>query len=487
MGRVYRARHPVLDREYAIKVLFGDFAVEPKFAERFRREAQSISRVRHTNIVTVEDFGRTDGGLIFLALELVKGQPLHRIIDQGPVAPEVAARIVEQLVEGLGAAHDAGLVHRDIKPQNIMVAADGTVKILDFGAVNMVEAPTNERLTAAGNIVGTPAYMAPEQSQDSDVGPAADFYSVGIVLFEMLTGHLPFNGRTRAEILVKHIAEPVPDLPPSLGLEHLARQLLEKHAHSRPSKAEEVLAYLRRLPVSTGADSQADALPPPIAKTQSSDVPATATQSLQVPPLDTADLVEAALPTVDFTRVESFPPGALVTSESPALTPTHEATELDPGNEPYVWDDDRTAVDRQPIQAPITDRGLATSPDVPPAPTLSVDPWTAPNVEDSAPTAPHPRVLPPPEADLGSSGVPQATAAWMEQPLPAESGRPFPSQPTTDFVDGPSDDVKANSRLPILIALLVVLLVVGVVTVGVYLSGGDDPIYIVPVEEPPSR
>lgn len=250
MGRVYRARHSVLDREYAIKVLFGEFASEEKFAERFRREAQAISRVRHPNIVSVEDFGQTSEGLVFLALEYVAGETLtSRLQKRTRLPPPDAASIIRQVVKGLGAAHARGLVHRDIKPQNLMLTRGDAVKILDFGAVNIAELPQHERLTTVGNIVGTPAYMAPEQSQNSNVGPEADFYSVGVVLYEMLTGNLPFRGRSRAEILVAHITEAAPPCPPSDGLERLVARLLEKRPTDRPASADEVLDLLDELPV----------------------------------------------------------------------------------------------------------------------------------------------------------------------------------------------------------------------------------------------
>jgi len=289
MGRVYRAAHRVLSREYAIKVLFGDFAGEPRFKERFRREAQSVSRVRHPNIVAVEDFGQTDDGLMFIALELVHGEPLHRVLRaHGPLPPPTAAAILRQLVLGLGAAHEAGFVHRDIKPENIMVTRDGAVKILDFGSVSLQAIPDRERLTVAGNIVGTPSYMAPEQSQDAPVGPAADLYSAGVVLFEMLTGELPFHGRTRAEILVKHIAEPPPEAPPSAGLERLVAALLEKQTHARLARASDVLALLDSLPVGP-LSRTTDAVVSVVGDLASAPF---ATQTILVPELVTADLEE---------------------------------------------------------------------------------------------------------------------------------------------------------------------------------------------------
>ncbi|MCA9554668.1 MAG: serine/threonine protein kinase [Myxococcales bacterium] len=251
MGCVYRARHTVLDREYAIKVLYADFANDQRFLARFRREAQSMSKVRHENIVNVEDFGTSADGKTFLVMELVRGRTLERIIrEEAPLPPPRAAHLVRQIAQGLGAAHVGGIVHRDVKPANMMVewvGPDERLKILDFGAVNLRSVPVNERLTHVGHIIGTPTYMAPEQSQDPNVGPTADLYALGVVLFEMLTGHPPFEGKARAEVLVKHITEPPPAAPPSEGLERLVAWLLEKLPSRRPQSTEQVVRFLDTL------------------------------------------------------------------------------------------------------------------------------------------------------------------------------------------------------------------------------------------------
>ncbi len=251
MGCVYRASHAFIEREYAIKVLFGDFAGDPKFRERFRREAKSISQIRHPNIVTVEDFGTTPEGLTFLAMELVHGRTLEQAIEEeAPFSPVRAAQIVRQVVAGLGAAHSLGFIHRDVKPSNIMLSDQQgleLVKILDFGAVSMRSVPVDQRLTSIGHIIGTPTYMAPEQSQDPNVGPPADLYAVGVILYEMLTGTAPFVGKGRAEVLIKHIMEEPPKAPPSRGLERLVAGLLKKQPSDRPQAALEVIRMIDML------------------------------------------------------------------------------------------------------------------------------------------------------------------------------------------------------------------------------------------------
>lgn len=253
MGCVYAAKHAVIDRHYAIKVLFGDYAGDEKFRARFKREAQSISKIRHPNIVQVEDFGTASNGLTFLAMELVRGRTLEEVIaTEAPLSPTRTAQIVRQIAAGLHAAHQLGFVHRDVKPSNIMLMKDETydgelVKILDFGAVSLRELPMNERLTSIGHIIGTPAYMAPEQTQDPGVGPTADIYSLGCVTFEMLAGHPPFDGKTRAEVMVKHILEAAPNAPPSRGLELLCRRLLAKHPQERPQSCAAVVQAIDAL------------------------------------------------------------------------------------------------------------------------------------------------------------------------------------------------------------------------------------------------
>ena len=267
MGCVYRARHAVIDRAYAIKVLYGDFANNEKFQARFRREATAISKVQHPNVVRVEDFGRTSKGLTFLAMELVRGKTLEsELADVGQMSPARAAHIARQVAGGLDAAHQLGFVHRDVKPANIMLTAEPTpdfVKILDFGTVSLRTLPLDERLTAVGHIIGTPTYMAPEQAQNPGVDPTADVYALGVILFEMLAGHPPFTARTRAAAIVQHLNETPPLAPPSQGLEQLVASMLRKSPLERPRSMRDVIEELDRLELSDElAPTQRPATPP---------------------------------------------------------------------------------------------------------------------------------------------------------------------------------------------------------------------------------
>ncbi len=208
--------------------------------------------MRHPNILSVTDFGRTPNGLTFLVMEYVRGCNLHdRISLYAPLALSEVAHLVEQVAAGLGEAHRLGFVHRDVKPANVMVGEqDGApyVKILDFGIVGLRTEAFDTRLTGTGFIIGTPAYMAPEQARDpSFVTPAADFYSLGVMMFEMLTGRVPFDAQQPVDMIIKHSIEPVPPVPPSCGLELLVHWMLEKNPNDRPQSAEELLAELARL------------------------------------------------------------------------------------------------------------------------------------------------------------------------------------------------------------------------------------------------
>jgi tRNA A-37 threonylcarbamoyl transferase component Bud32 len=192
MGAVYRARQPGLDRQVAVKVLPPEVARDPAFAERFSREARSLARFNHPNIVTVYDFGET-GGLYYILMEFVAGQNLRQLLRAGALSEARMLRIVAQVCDALQYAHDEGVVHRDIKPENILLDARGQVKIADFGLAKLVGlAPGPLSLTGSQDVLGTVYYMAPEQLlRNQDVDHRADLYSLGVVFYEMLTGELP--------------------------------------------------------------------------------------------------------------------------------------------------------------------------------------------------------------------------------------------------------------------------------------------------------
>jgi serine/threonine protein kinase len=252
MAAVYRAQHQVIDREAAVKVLFGEYASDKQFAQRFRREAQAAAAIKHKNIVEVFDFGETPEGANFLVMELLRGHSLSEAIQMGgAMTPRRAANVARDIAEGLSAAHKQGFIHRDLKPGNIFLFNnDGRegAKILDFGVVHQtsLNEPTG-KLTNTGQTLGTPYYMAPEQiAGDDDLSERTDLYALGVVIYEMLEGRSPFRG-SLGEVLVQHVSTKPEKLPPSGGLEKLVKRLLEKNPNKRPPSADAVVNELDRL------------------------------------------------------------------------------------------------------------------------------------------------------------------------------------------------------------------------------------------------
>ncbi|WP_020145840.1 Stk1 family PASTA domain-containing Ser/Thr kinase [Terracoccus sp. 273MFTsu3.1] len=220
MGEVHLATDDRLGRLVAVKVLAAGFADSPDFVERFRREALTAAALSHPNIAQVYDYG-VDGDSHFIVMEYAEGQDLaHVIREHGRLTPGDAVRVAEQVCAALGAAHRAGVVHRDVKPGNVIIRPDGTVKVTDFG---IARALGQASLTDTGTVMGTAAYVAPEQARGEATTPSSDLYSLGILLFQMLTGSVPFDGDTPVAIAMRHLDEPVPlpssrvaDLPANL-------------------------------------------------------------------------------------------------------------------------------------------------------------------------------------------------------------------------------------------------------------------------------
>jgi len=235
-GRVYRGYDRRLARDVAIKVIKPWWAEDPEFADSFGREAQLLARVSDPGIVQIFDVGQADEGLYYVT-ELVEGESLAaRLKRAGKVSPWEACEVAEQLCRALEHAHAEHIVHRDIKPANVLISTDGRVKVGDLGIARLADG-TTEGGTAT--IVGTPRYMAPEQASGQPVTPATDVYSAGIVLFEMLAGHPPFNGETAVEIALRHVQEPVPPLPPGTpwSLEEIVGRALAKEPGDRYQSA----------------------------------------------------------------------------------------------------------------------------------------------------------------------------------------------------------------------------------------------------------
>lgn len=210
MGSVYVATDERLGREVAIKLLKEELADDPRFVERFRREARAAGALTHPNVANVYDFAQHEGHY-YIVMELVRGHDLSRVLREGgPLGAARSALITAQIASALHHAHSAGVVHRDIKPPNVIVGDDDRVKVTDFGIARAIGDST---LTATGSVLGTAHYISPEQASGAEVGPATDIYSLGIVLYEMLTGSLPFTGDSAIAVAMRHVSDDVP--PPS--------------------------------------------------------------------------------------------------------------------------------------------------------------------------------------------------------------------------------------------------------------------------------
>ncbi|HEX9776399.1 MAG TPA: Stk1 family PASTA domain-containing Ser/Thr kinase [Actinomycetota bacterium] len=248
MAHVYLGRDRVLGRTVAVKTLLSAYAGDPQFIDRFRREAQHAAALNHPNIVSVYDTG-ADDGTHYIVMEFIEGRTLRDIIrDEGPLLPERAAEIASDVCAGLSFAHSHDIIHRDVKPANIMITSSGAVKVADFG---IARAATGETVTQTAMVLGTAQYFSPEQAQSAPVDARSDVYSLGIVMYEMLTRQVPFTGSSPVAIAYKHVKEdPVPpsrlnpDVP--AGLEAIVMKAMAKNPANRYQSADEMREDLQR-------------------------------------------------------------------------------------------------------------------------------------------------------------------------------------------------------------------------------------------------
>ena len=259
MGVVWRARDTILDRDLALKLIRPN-RENPVARERFLREAKAAARIQHPNLVTIFDYGEVEGHL-YLVMELVIGQRLSQVIQQGPLATGLFLQLALPILDGLAAIHEAGIVHRDLKPANIMVTPGHQVKLLDFGLAKMLDqaeepdATVELSLTRAGHIVGTPQYMSPEQAMGAPVDQRSDIFSLGTVFFEMLTGRRLFSGTKTIETLRQLATPPIDPLRAPESRIHpeitrLVTQMLEPEVSARPQRVVDVREALQRCQLS---------------------------------------------------------------------------------------------------------------------------------------------------------------------------------------------------------------------------------------------
>ncbi|HEY6582025.1 MAG TPA: protein kinase [Rubrobacter sp.] len=249
MGEVFLAHDRMLGRDVALKVLREDYAKDAAFVSRFQREAVSAAALNHPHVVQVYDQGHTEDGRYYIAMEHVPGGNLKDRIDStGPLEPAEAALLASQVADALGAAHERGIVHRDIKPQNVLLDTAAEAKVADFG---IALAASTDPTSGTNLLFGTPSYMSPEQAMGEPVGPRSDLYSVGVVLYEMLTGSVPFEAEGPLATAMKHVTEP--PLPPRKrnayvpeGMDAVVMGLLAKKPEDRYESAAELVEDLRR-------------------------------------------------------------------------------------------------------------------------------------------------------------------------------------------------------------------------------------------------
>jgi serine/threonine-protein kinase len=267
MGQVWRAVDETLQRPVAVKVLRPDAKGDESFIERFRIEAVNSAGLQHPNIVTVHDFGEGEHSA-YLVMELIQGESLSSVISQrGALPPGEVTEILYQAALALQTAHDAGVVHRDVKPANIMVDADGYARLTDFG---ISKAMAGSALTQTGEMLGTAHYLSPEQVQGRPAGPASDIYALAVVGFEMLTGSRPFAGESMITTALAHVGQPAPELPDTVPepLRTTVLSGLAKLPEQRPANAA-AFAEALRLPPGTApahlVDGAASAVSPVVA------------------------------------------------------------------------------------------------------------------------------------------------------------------------------------------------------------------------------
>ncbi|GEC04010.1 serine/threonine protein kinase [Streptomyces spinoverrucosus] len=326
MATVYRAVDTRLDRVLALKVMHPTLAADGTFVERFIREAKSVARLAHPNVVQVFDQG-ADGSYVYLAMEYVSGCTLRDVLrERGALQPRAALDILEPVLAALGAAHRAGFVHRDMKPENVLIGDDGRVKVADFGLVRAVDTVTH----TTGSVLGTVSYLAPEQIEHGSADPRVDVYACGVVLYEMLTGAKPHTGDSPAQVLYRHVHDDVP--PPSAvvpglpyELDELVAQATARTPEIRPHDAVALLARVREARGALSED-QLDAVPPQAitaehdnADDRTSVIPRALTALRQLPVNEDDDesrynrTSRLESPPLDAPRRRSGPPRAVVT------------------------------------------------------------------------------------------------------------------------------------------------------------------------------
>ncbi len=259
MASVFKAYEASLDRYVALKVLPPEFLHDPTFAERFRREAQTIARLEHPQIIPIFAYDiDSASGTPWMAMRLISGGSLSQRIKRGRLAPAECARILKDVAEALDYAHGAGVIHRDVKPQNVLLDDSGRVYLADFGIAKMVEASAH--MTQTGMITGTPQYMAPEQALGKSIDKSIDIYALGIVAYELFTGRVPFSADTPVAVLMKQASEPMPLPPTNEVREEVTRAILRATAKDPAARWPSAAAFAKAITLATTSPETSDSI-----------------------------------------------------------------------------------------------------------------------------------------------------------------------------------------------------------------------------------
>lgn len=386
-GAVYRARHLTLDRQVAVKINLH--LHRPDLIARFKREARVMTRLRHPGCVTLLDYGEEPDGLIYMVQEFIDGISLGKVIEaNGPFTVPRAARVVDQLLAALAAAHKVGIVHRDIKPSNIMLVdqhGEEEVRVLDFGIAKIFDSEFDEtRLTDSGRVIGTPAYMSPEQIRSHEVGPTTDIYSTGVLLYHLLTGRKPFSGSSVFDIYRQHLETPPPAAADHLPepFEHVIHRAMAKDPADRHPSAE----------------AMREALAAALASLDDT--------ALTVPPITAPD------------TVESGPPAVNAPDTTPSLPPASRRFGIHLRRAILITAVAFAALFVAWIQGVATNDRAATAPGAPSAPTVMAYEIDASlqSPDGTAPTAD-----PPPDAIVDATSIPEDSDAEASEAAPDTS------------------------------------------------------------------
>ncbi len=410
MSRVYRAHHAHLpQKQFAIKVMIGELSSALEMRLRFAQEADAASALQHPNVVSVIDFGKTERALMYLAMEYVEGRTLARLIAQeAPLAPPRALELARQIALGLEHAHGHGLVHRDLKPENIIVTADGTPRIVDFGLAITADEEQSTRLTRVGLVVGTPIYAAPEQTHGEPVDRRADLFALGVTLYEMLAGVVPFEGgmvelakQNASDVLIPIAVRSTARVKPEI--EAVVRTLMRRDPANRFQTARDVIDAIDASSVSTMALPE----PPPTVARRPWWMFAAAGFAIAA---GVTAFVATRAPTAPKAAVKVASPPVVIEPTHPpvVIEPPHPSVAVEPAPKPPVVVAPRPATIPKPIE-PKPHAGTAAVAIASPRP----EPEVAPQAPPSAP-----EVVPAPE--------PPPTTAKPELPVPV---KPAPATP----------------------------------------------------------